>query len=293
MKKIASILILMLFLLACQSKQQTKSAPIASIPENDVLCELTDSVWLQSVFDRFSNKKETPIEELVAAIGKQFLDVPYVAHTLEQGKDEPLTIKFQALDCTTFAETSLAIARTIKAPKTNIEQFVRELEKIRYRNGQRDGYTSRLHYFSDWIYDNDKKGLVSEPASEIGEPFPVQVNFMSTHPDSYSILKDHPELVSAIAEQEKEISARKYFFLSKENVETKEPFLYEGDIVGLATSIGGLDITHVGILVKVKDRIHLMHASSLQEKVVISELPLADLLKSKKSYTGIMIARPE
>ena len=46
--------------------------------------------------------------------------------------------------------------------------FIKNLETIRYRNGVLDGYPSRLHYFTDWIRNNEQKGLVRDITSELG-----------------------------------------------------------------------------------------------------------------------------
>jgi hypothetical protein len=292
MKKSAIILYSLLFLFACQGIKKEKALAATQAKPQDILCEAADSATLQSLLKQFSGEKGTAMGMLVTKLGKAFLGVPYVSHTLEHGKEEPLTVESDALDCTTFAETALALARTIKSPEADLNRFARELENIRYRDGERDGYLSRLHYFSDWIRNNRQKGIVGEPAQKFGGPLDVQVDFMSTHPESYAVLKENPELVPEIAKQEKEVSAREYFFVPKEAIENKEQFLREGDIVGLATSIKGLDVAHVGILVEVEGRIHLLHASTQTNRVVISEEPLADMLQSKKIYTGIMIARP-
>jgi len=272
--------------LACQTAQTQQTAP------SEIVCQLADSTKFQSVVNKLADEAGQPMGQLVAAVGREFLGVAYEEQTLEHGIDEPLTIELEGLDCTTFAETALAIARTLKSKNPDFSTYIGELENLRYRQGQRDGYLSRLHYFSDWIYDNEQKGLISQAANEFGQPLNVMVNFMSTHPESYPVLKENPELVSSLAEQEKAISARNYFFVPKEAVESKESNLKEGDLVGLATSIKGLDVTHVGILVEVGGRIHLMHASTAGMQVVISDEPLADFLQAKKSYTGILVARP-
>lgn len=259
---------------------------------SEVITTREDSLLLENLLTRFENEKEIPVSQLIVQIGESFMGTPYVSYTLENGTKEDLVINLKEQDCTTFAEYCLAIARTIKSDNSDFRQFAKELENIRYRSGIRNGYTSRLHYFSDWIYDNCEKGIAVNPASSFGSPFNKEINFMSTHPDSYSVLKDNPELVPLIANQEKEISARQIFYLKKEDVEANEANLQEGDIVGITTTVAGLDIAHVGILVRKEGRIHLLNASSLKNEVIISEEPLADWLMNNNSYTGIMIARP-
>lgn len=279
------------FLFSCQSANK-KEIDKPSKPQQELVCELSDSTKINTILQQYKDSASLSASDLVVSVGQQFLGTPYVAHTLEHGKNEPLTVETDGLDCTTFVETVLALVKTIKSADLDFDHYTGELEKIRYRDEKREGYASRLHYFSDWIYNNQQKGLVSQPAESFGEPLAIQVDFMSTHPESYAILKKNPELVNALAQQEKEISQRDYYYLPKTDFEANENQLQAGDLIGLVTSIKGLDIAHSGILVEIDGRIHLMHASSLGEKVMISEEPLDNLLQNKKSYLGIMVARP-
>ena len=115
---------------------------------------------------------------------------------------------------------------------------------------------------------------------------------MSKHPDSYGQLKGNEGFVQRMKQKEAEISKRKLFFIPKDQLSKYENQLKDGDIVGLTTSVEGLDITHVGIIVHKNNRVHLMHASSVEMKVIISEQTLEDYLMGRKSVTGIMVARP-
>jgi len=262
------------------------------IPEDELIFEKQDSIIFEKVIAEFKKDQNLPIGELITKVGRYFLDAPYVGHTIEVGENEELVINLRELDCTTFAENCLTLSRTLKSGDSSFEKYALELEKLRYRNGVREAYPSRLHYFSDWIFNNREKELITTPADEFGEPFPVEVNFMSTHPDSYKHLKAHPEFIPIIEAQEKEISSREYFYLPKEKIAANEHQLREGDLIGLTTKIPGLDISHVGILVKKDGRIHLMHASLSNKRVLISEEPLAEWLLPSEKNTGIIVVRP-
>ncbi|WP_163708636.1 N-acetylmuramoyl-L-alanine amidase-like domain-containing protein [Mangrovibacterium lignilyticum] len=288
MKIFPLIILVFAFTQACNSQNTTKK----ELPIDLVACK-ADSILLQEKMVEFATDNHLPTGELVFKIGKSFLGSPYVSHTLETGKDEKLVVNLRELDCTTFDETCLALALTIKAGKTDFGSYAGQLEQVRYRNGIRNGYLSRLHYFSDWLYNNSEKGLVSPLDKSFQSSFNKNINFMSTHPASYPVLKSNPELVAQIAKQEKTISSREFYFLPKENLKVNEKQLQDGDFVGITTSIAGLDIAHVGLVIWVDGRVHLLHASSALEKVVISDQPLADYLAAKKSFTGIMIARPQ
>lgn len=240
----------------------------------------------------FSSKSNLPIEELITEIGFTFLGTPYVAATLENGMEEKLVINLRELDCTTFAENCLALARTVKMGKTDFNTFALQLEKIRYRNGIRKEYPSRLHYFSDWIHDNHLKGIIDEEINHNGVKVENDVHFMSTHPNSYPVLKMHPEVIALIAKQEKDLSADRLFYFPKDNIQNLYKNLQQGDIVGLTSTVDGLDINHVGIIIHKNNEFYLLHASQSEKKVVVSDSPLTDFLKPNSKNGGIMIARP-
>lgn len=262
------------------------------IANGQVKYEYKDKEILKDIFNQLKNMKDKNTAELVVAAGKYFIKAPYAAHTLET-EPEQLVINLRGFDCTTYAENCLAIARTVKSGNLTFDTFSVELAKVRYRNNQINGYPSRLHYFSDWIYENDKKGIIRHVSGEIScILFPLELDFMSTHPDSYKQLKTNRHFSSLIAKKETEINDRTMCFIPKNKVTEIEHKLKEGDIIGISTSIKGLDISHVGILVKKNGRIHLLHASSKVEKVIVSENTLEDYLNKQKSATGILVVRP-
>jgi hypothetical protein len=240
----------------------------------------------------FSSKANLPIGELITEIGLSFLGTPYVAATLENGLDEKLVINLRELDCTTFAENCLALANTIKMHKTEFEAFAIQLEKIRYRDGLRNQYPSRLHYFSEWIHNNHQKQTINESINQKGVKTGKAIQFMSTHPTSYLVLKAHPQVIPSIAEQEKELTQAGLYYFPKNDLQNIDNNLQHGDIIGLTSTIEGLDINHVGIIIRKNNKFHLLHASQSEKKVVVSATPLADFLKPESRNSGIMIARP-
>jgi hypothetical protein len=282
-----------LLLLVLSSLISCKTTPVKQTDTPEVISFQTkDKEILEQIFDLYSEEKEVTTSALMLKVGAFFLDTPYVAHTLEK-EDEQLVINLRELDCTTYAENCLAISRTIKSGNHSFGQFTSELKKIRYRDGKIDGYPSRLHYFCDWIYNNQQKILIKDMSEEIAQtPFPKQINFMSTHPDSYMQLKENTTLIDTIAAQEKLISAREMFFIPETRIAEVESKLMDGDIAGITTEIEGIAIQHVVILIRQEGRIHIMHASSKAEKVVVSAYTLEDYLLNIKSASGIMLARP-
>lgn len=235
---------------------------------------------------------EKPINEIIVKIGKTFIGTEYVAHTLEVGDDETLVINLTGLDCTTFLENALVLARCIKKGTTTFENYQTELQSIRYRNGIIDQYPSRIHYFSDWIYENDKHGIVKDVTKEIGGVrYDKVINFMTNNAKSYRQLSNE-DFVEQIKVFEEEISSREYYFIPEENIAKIESEINHGDLIAITTNIEGLDIAHVGVAVKKNGRIHFMHAPMVGKKVEITEKPLADYVKANKRQHGIMVARP-
>jgi hypothetical protein len=115
---------------------------------------------------------------------------------------------------------------------------------------------------------------------------------MSEHPDAYKHLASNPSYVVQIQHIEQELSRKRYAYIPKENYAAMEAQLNEGDIVGFTTDISGLDVSHVGIVVQVQGKFHLMHASQTNQKVEVSKEPLSYFLRPTSKHTGIMVARP-
>lgn len=260
---------------------------------SDIVFNPLDKVIVAKILTELNTDKGIGTGLLVVKVGKLLLETPYVGSTLEIGDTEKLVINLRQLDCTTFAENCLALARTIQSQQPSFEKFTSELLAIRYRDGRLNEYPSRLHYFSDWIYNNSQKGYVLSLGDQIANtPMSKKIDFMTQHVSSYPALKNHPEFIKIISLQESEISNRKTFYIPKEKLAQVESELQDGDILGISTTMRGMDISHVVIALRVEGRIHIMHASQLALKVIISTENLEEYLNSAKSRTGIMLARP-
>lgn len=228
--------------------------------------------------------------EIMTIIGKDFLGTPYVAKTLEV-EGEPLVVNLTGLDCTTFLENAVVLSRLGHQGRLDQQSFYEELQNLRYRAGDRNGYLSRLHYFSDWIVENERKGLIRQVSEELGgSPWQRDINFMTGHADLYEYLEGE-DMVGELAEVEERLSATAFHYLPKEELADLESGIQDGDLIAITTSVNGLDIAHVGFAIRVDGRIHLFHASSSLKKVVISDEPLADYLAGNRTQTGIMVCR--
>jgi hypothetical protein len=245
---------------------------------------------VQSILDSI-RCLQSPNDQLVGA-ALALLGTPYVAQTLEGNAEESLVVNVDELDCMTLVENCLALSRAAQG-KADYDAFARQLERIRYRAGRLDGYTSRLHYTTDWIYDNVEMGIVEDVTKELGgKRFEVQVGFMSAHPDRYPALKNHPEDVKVMAGIEQAINSRtSYYYIPKEKINEKKELIRSGDIIGFATRIPGLDISHLGIAYWQSGRLSFIHASTKAMKVIINPEPVSDYCRGISTCTGIVVIR--
>jgi len=230
--------------------------------------------------------------DLIVEIGCLFINKPYHSDTLEDYGKEKLIINVSTFDCTTFVETVLALARCAVSGKISQNEFRKNLKLIRYRQGKIRGYASRLHYFIDWLRDNEKKGLLIDISKNAGGKLQnKKINFMTTHKELYPALKNKAQL-SKMSRIEKSISRKTFYVIGKNKLESQKEKIQNGDIVAFASNEEGLDIAHVGFAIRNGKSLRLLHASQKEGKVVISKKTLVDYLKSNKKFNGIIVARP-
>jgi hypothetical protein len=241
-----------------------------------------------------------PIGTAIAEIGRTFVGTAYVPQTLEAEGPERLVINFRGLDCVTFVENAFALARFVRGGGADLlgarpvaeARYAQLLAELRYRDGMIDGYPSRLHYFSDWIADNARRGLVVHVGSELGavtdrEP----VDFMTTHPDAYRQLAD-PANVERVREAEVRLSAAGRTYVPEERIGEVADRIRDGDIIAATSTVAGLDIAHTGLALRIDGRLHLLHAPLVGDSVEISEVPLAERILRLSGQDGVMVARP-
>ena len=226
---------------------------------------------------------------------KKMLGVPYVAGTLDENEEEKLVSYLDQVDCTTFVETVLALALAEREKKCDFSGFKESLKRIRYRGGIMNGYASRLHYFSDWIHDNERKGVVKECTAESSceQSMSLWLDYMSTHVDSYLPMRKDTSLVREIMCQEKAWHGVEVFYIPKNklNLPPEELSIKNGDILAITTAISGLDVVHVGFAFWNKGELHMLHASSVAGKVIEDQQSLYEYSKNKKAHTGVRAIR--
>ncbi|MGH7476287.1 MAG: N-acetylmuramoyl-L-alanine amidase-like domain-containing protein [Longimicrobiales bacterium] len=233
-----------------------------------------------------------PIGSVIARLGETFVGTTYTPGTLELDGPERLVVNLRELDCVTFVESVLAMARLIERDGGDFDDFTEELRRIRYRDGELAGYPSRLHYFSEWLRDNERKRIVREVTPELGgvvddEP----IDFMSSHRELYPKLAGDSSY-RAILAQEQALSAVPRYYIPETQIATVADRIRDGDVIAATATTRGLDIAHTGFALWRGGRLHLMHAPLVGSSVEISEQPLAERILEIEGQDGIMVARP-
>jgi Protein of unknown function (DUF1460) len=219
---------------------------------------------------------------------KRAINRPYVADVLnENSTNEQLIVDTMRLDCWTFTEYMLAQA--VAGEGIGIKPTV---QKLRYRDGQINGYGSRLHYFTEWAQQAQNLDYVQDITCGLGGKVTTRpVNFMSRNLSKYPLITNQTTQ-QAISTAEQAITASKRYYIPKANIVKIEPDLKDGDIVGITTSIDGLDVSHQGIVIKKNQQAYFLHASSQHKKVMITTETLSQYLAKRPKHTGIIVLRP-
>src|SRR5215216_2069483 len=250
---------------------------------------------------KVGNWKALTIGERTAAVGRALVGTRYKHFTLEiDNRIESPSVNFQGMDCWTFFEIALSFARMLNDPESNWtpERLLHYIETDRYRGGQCTGdYLSRLHYLEDWLYDNDRRGLVNDMTRQLGgRSVAHSAREMTVGWRHYRYLAANKSLLGPLARMEANVSSRPLYEIPKSLVAKIEPKLRSGDIIGvISRERNGLHSTaHVGLALRTSDGgLHFMHASSPSNsgKVVVDD-ELSKYLYRYRSDSGILVARP-
>lgn len=252
-----------------------------------------DSIWIEQWLDKAAYLPKDSCRTLHFA--RLMMGIPYVSGTLDMGECEELVVHTDCADCTTFVETVLALAMADASGCRTYDGFKSALLSLRYRDGVMNGYASRLHYFSDWIADNSRRGYIVESTAQstVTRSMTLNLDFMSTHLDSYAPLRRDSSLVALIACTEASWKNVQVPFIPKEflHLSSSSLGIRNGDVLAITTGIKGLDVVHVGFAFWRGNRLHLLHASSMAGKVVEEDRSLFEYSRTKKSHTGVRIIR--
>ena len=221
------------------------------------------------------------IERLMET-AKLFIGTPYKYNLLDQSKQEKVSIFFDKFDCVIYVETMLALY---------MKEFLgtsvyNNLKKLRYRNRTVD-YLHRNHYLSDWIINNSD--IVENV--KIGIKTKFHIDFMSSHSKYYWQLKNNRKNIAEIRKRERYLSRQDFFYIPQNKIHKYEKYIKHGDIIVFTTGIKGLDFSHVGFAYQKEDGIHLLHASTMHKKVIVTDETISEYLFKIRRHNGIVLLR--
>lgn len=255
-----------------------------------------DAVWEKALAE---NWKDLPMGERVAKFAREFHHVPYESFTLEiDDHIESPSANFEGMDCWTFFEICLGMARMIASEKTGYEpdDLLDQIQLTRYRAGEcSGGYLERIHYLAEWYFENDARGTIDDLTRGFSGVERIEgrkIQEMTVLWKSYRYLRENPELRAPMKKWEAYVAAMPVYYLPKDKVAAIEDQLQDGDIIGIVTNQHGGFCSHVGLALRTEDGVmRLMHASSNYKKVVIDK-SISGYLNSFKYHAGILVGRP-
>lgn len=270
----------------------TEPAPSVSPPPAVVVAESPppafDAVMAEARTGRWHEK---PFGALMQTVAEHFIGAPYQAGLLDQGETETLHLGLEGFDCVLFIEAVLALARGVAVEDYTYTTYAQHIEEQRYRGGEMNGYCSRLHYFSEWIADNETRGTVQNVTSTLGgEPLDKTLNFMGTHRASYPRMATDDTQFQCILDMETRLAPLAITHIPQARIAGQYPHMAAGDLVAMTTHIAGLDVTHTGLVYKYPDgRTGLIHASVSGEVKISPDLQT--YVEDVSSQIGITVAR--
>jgi len=277
---------------ACGSRKAT-----ASDPDRERLADWTAALRAEGLA-----RPEAPLGRAATRVGELAAGTPYEAHTLEAylgagtspPRIEPLTLSLTRFDCVTLVEACLAVARLAAGDAVPTwEGFGREVERMRYRAGERGGYASRLHYFSEWIGDGERRGLVRDLGTELGGAEDQRpLRFMTEHRSSYPALADDG-VFREIEAVERRLDGEPRRVVATGRIAEVADRIETGDVLAFATAIPGLDVTHAAFAYRDAGGIlRVLHAPLSGGVVEITRSTLPEYVAAIRRSTGILVARP-
>jgi hypothetical protein len=260
------------------------------------------AAWAATLRHEASAPRGLSLRKRAVRVGELAVGTPYEAFTLEAyiraggnpSDIEPLTLSLTRFDCVTLVESCLAVARVAANNRAPTWQgFAREVERMRYRGGKRRGYTSRLHYFSEWIIDGQKRGLVRDMGKDLGGIDDTRpLRFMTEHRKSYPALADE-RVFRAIGEMERSLDKHPRHVVPTARIPEVADRIESGDVLAFATSIPGLDVSHAAFAYRDSAGVlRVLHAPLSGGAVEVTRSTLPEYVAAIKRATGILVARP-
>jgi hypothetical protein len=240
-----------------------------------------------------------PIGLRTVTAGKALLGTRYASYTLEiDDHIESPSVNLRGLDCWTFYEVSLALARMVRnmpQPWTG-QQLLHYIELERYRDGRCDGtYLSRMHQLEEVFYNNQERGLGRNMTRSLGGvPIHRDVEEMQRAWHHYRYLVHNPGLLTGMARVEAHVSQLPVTYIPRSHVARIESEIQSGDVLAIVSKDSIAYTSHVGLALRDGDACHFMHATSSYDKGrrCIIDDRISRYLSDKSQDIGLIVFRP-
>ena len=214
-------------------------------------------------FGQFKNDESIFKQKDILKLSDKFLDIKYVSNTLsnneiDTSKKENLIINFDALDCFTFIDTLHALQQS-----SNKKEFKKKLINIRYKNDTVT-YFTRNHFFSDWLGNDSIEDITC---------------VLGKCQKTTKYLNENEKYLQKIPTVKRQIK-----YIHPKDIDIN--LLKNGDYIGIYTNKKALDVTHTGIIIKQFGKVFIRHSSSLEKKIIDSEL-----FEYTQNKLGVLIYR--
>jgi Protein of unknown function (DUF1460) len=246
------------------------------------------------------NWRTLPIGERTIRIGREMVGTPYVNYSLEvDDRIESPVVNLKGMDCWTYYENALAIARMLKYKPGPYKpaDMLHMVEIERYRNGVCTGnYLSRMHHLEEVFSDNQRRGYASNITSRIPGAVRLrrEIREMTVQWKNYRYLRNNPSLIEPMGRIEAQVSNLPVHHIPRDKVRAAESYLANGDICAITTNYHTGYTSHVGLIIRVGKRAYFSHATSDKDKgrMVVIDTPISDYANGNSKHAGIIICRP-
>ncbi|MGL5007437.1 MAG: N-acetylmuramoyl-L-alanine amidase-like domain-containing protein [Plesiomonas sp.] len=214
--------------------------------------------------------------KVVEQVSSDFVGTSYVPDTMIGGPDTPeiFVTDIDHVDCFTLIDNVESLSRSHDA-----SSFLRHLIDVRYVNGE-VSYSTRRHFFSDWFAT--QKPNARDVTLEISKKHITVEKWLNRKPDGTEYL---PGLG---------VTARNINYIPAKAIDDQVlNNLKTGDYVGVYSPAEGLDVSHVGIVVRHDGEVWFRNASSLEVNRKVVDSPFMAYMHAKPGIVVLRSVRAE
>jgi hypothetical protein len=171
------------------------------------------------------------------------------------------------------------------------------VEIERYRNGACTGsYLSRMHHLEEVFHDNQRRGYATNITPRLPGAVRLsrEIQEMTVQWKSYRYLRSNRALIEPMGRIEAQVSNLPVYHIPKSKVRAVESQLQNGDICAITTTWHSGYTSHVGLIMKIKNRAYFAHATSDRDKgrMTLIDRPITEYINGSSKHAGIIICRP-